>query len=108
MGLDPTRHRARRRLRNRRGRALPQPRRGRVGCLQAPLAGLDWPAAGDRLSQEPPRTPPRNNDPTMTDIRTRSILGYADRFSVAAGERIAFKVSSMGHAHYQADIVRLV
>src|SRR5579871_870561 len=44
----------------------------------------------------------------MTDIRTRSILGYADRFSVAPGERIAFKVSSMGHAHYQADIVRLV
>jgi N,N-dimethylformamidase len=44
----------------------------------------------------------------MTDIRTRSILGYADRFSVAPGERIAFKASCRGHAHYHADIVRLV
>ncbi len=44
----------------------------------------------------------------MTDIRTRSILGYADRFSVAPGERIAFKASCRGHAHYRADIVRLV
>jgi N,N-dimethylformamidase len=44
----------------------------------------------------------------MTEIRTRSILGYADRFSVAPGERIAFKASCRGHAHYYADIVRLV
>ena len=44
----------------------------------------------------------------MTEIRSRSILGYADRISVAPGERIAFKASCRGHAHYHADIVRLV
>ena len=39
---------------------------------------------------------------------TRTILGYADRFSAAPGERIAFKASCLGHAHYHLEIVRLV
>ncbi len=39
---------------------------------------------------------------------SRTILGYADRFSVAPGERIAFKASCEGHAHYHLEIVRLV
>jgi len=43
----------------------------------------------------------------MTEIRTRSILGYADRLSAAPGERIAFKASCRGHTHYHAEIVRL-
>jgi N,N-dimethylformamidase len=39
---------------------------------------------------------------------SRTILGYADRLSVATGERIAFKVSCEGHAHYHLEIVRLI
>jgi N,N-dimethylformamidase len=39
---------------------------------------------------------------------TRTILGYADRFSVAPGEKIAFKASCEGHAHYHLEIVRLI
>ena len=38
----------------------------------------------------------------------RTILGYADRFSVAPGEKIAFKASCEGHAHYHLEIVRLI
>jgi N,N-dimethylformamidase len=37
---------------------------------------------------------------------TRTILGYADRFSAAPGERIAFKTSCQGHAQYHLEIVR--
>ena len=37
---------------------------------------------------------------------SRTILGYADRFSVAPGEKIAFKASCHGHAHYHLEIVR--
>ena len=36
-----------------------------------------------------------------------SILSYADRLSVAPGERIEFKVSSRLPGHYTADVVRL-
>jgi N,N-dimethylformamidase len=39
---------------------------------------------------------------------SRTILGYADRFSVAPGEKIAFKASCQGHAHYHLEIVRLI
>ena len=39
---------------------------------------------------------------------TRTILGYADRFSVAPGERIAFKTSCHAHAQYHVEIVRLI
>ncbi|HEX4573028.1 MAG TPA: N,N-dimethylformamidase beta subunit family domain-containing protein [Dongiaceae bacterium] len=39
---------------------------------------------------------------------SRTILGYADRFSVAPGEKIAFKASCEGHAHYHLEIVRLI
>ena len=39
---------------------------------------------------------------------SRTILGYADRFSVAPGEKIAFKASCHGHAHYHLEIVRLI
>jgi N,N-dimethylformamidase len=39
---------------------------------------------------------------------SRTILGYADRFSVAPGERIELKASCLGHAHYHLEIVRLV
>ena len=36
------------------------------------------------------------------------LTGYADRFSVAPGETIAFKVSSTASAPYQARLVRLI
>ena len=36
------------------------------------------------------------------------LTGYADRFSVAPGETIAFKVSSTGAAPYQVRLVRLI
>ena len=36
------------------------------------------------------------------------LTGYADRFSVAPGETIAFKVSSASDAPYQARLVRLI
>jgi N,N-dimethylformamidase len=44
----------------------------------------------------------------MTAPGTRTILGYADRFSVAPGEKIAFKASCFGHSHYHAEIVRVI
>src|SRR5262245_6483004 len=39
---------------------------------------------------------------------TRTILGYADRFSVAPGERIALKASCEGHQSFHLEIVRLI
>src|SRR5687767_838461 len=39
-------------------------------------------------------------------MATADLLGYADRWSVRAGERIAFRVSSAA-ASYRAEIVRL-
>ena len=36
------------------------------------------------------------------------LIGYADRFSVAPGESIAFKVSSTGAEPYQARLVRVI
>jgi N,N-dimethylformamidase len=36
------------------------------------------------------------------------LTGYADRFSVAPGETIAFKVSSAAALPYQARLVRLI
>ena len=43
----------------------------------------------------------------MSPTIGRTILGYADRFSAAPGEKIAFKASCEGHAHYHLEIVRL-
>lgn len=42
------------------------------------------------------------------DLPSRSILGYADRLSLAPGEKIAFKVSCRDHAHYHLEIVRII
>jgi N,N-dimethylformamidase len=39
---------------------------------------------------------------------TASLIGYSDRISVRAGEKIAFKVSSAGSAPYKASLVRIV
>jgi N,N-dimethylformamidase len=39
---------------------------------------------------------------------TRTLVGYADRFSVHAGERLRFMVSSFGPAGYRAALVRLL
>src|SRR5204862_4014133 len=36
------------------------------------------------------------------------LIGYLDRFSTRPGERIAVKVSSQGHAPYDADLVRII
>jgi len=36
------------------------------------------------------------------------LIGYADRFSVQAGEKIAFKVSSAGPGPFRASLVRIV
>ena len=36
------------------------------------------------------------------------IVGYADRYSVAPGERIAFKISLEEGAHFDARLVRVV
>ena len=42
-------------------------------------------------------------------MRTKRIVGYADKLSVRPGERIAFKVScEKGLAEYRAEIVRVV
>lgn len=40
--------------------------------------------------------------------KAMEIVGYADRLSVAAGESIAFKVSSYIPGRYKADLVRIV
>jgi N,N-dimethylformamidase len=39
---------------------------------------------------------------------TASLIGYSDRISVRAGEKIAFKVSSAGPDPYNATLVRIV
>ena len=39
---------------------------------------------------------------------TASLIGYADRISARAGERISFKISSAGPAPYNAMLVRIV
>ena len=39
---------------------------------------------------------------------TAPLTGYADRISVRAGEKIAFKVSSVGPGPYHAMLVRIV
>lgn len=39
---------------------------------------------------------------------SRTIMGYADRFSAAPGERIAFKASCVGHSQYHLEIVHLI
>src|SRR5262249_714999 len=98
MGPRPPRPRPQRPARDGGGGALPDPCRSRVGHLQAPLAGADRQSHRNqiRYMEWPP--------PAMT----RTILGYADRFSVAPGEKIAFKVSCEGHAHYHLEIVRLI
>lgn len=44
----------------------------------------------------------------MAELRKTVIHGYADRLSVAPGERIEFKVSSEEPGSYRADIVRLI
>ena len=44
----------------------------------------------------------------MAELRPTVIHGYADRLSVAPGERIEFKVSSEQPGTYRADVVRLI
>src|SRR5258708_34778060 len=39
---------------------------------------------------------------------TAPLIGYADRVSVRAGEKIAFKVSSVGPTPYNAMLVRII
>ena len=39
---------------------------------------------------------------------TAPLTGYADRISVRAGEKIAFKVSSAGPGPYHAMLVRII
>jgi N,N-dimethylformamidase len=39
---------------------------------------------------------------------TAPLTGYADRVSVRAGEKISFKVSSVGPGPYHAMLVRIV
>ena len=39
---------------------------------------------------------------------TAPLTGYADRISVRAGEKIAFKVSSAGPGPYNAMLVRII
>ena len=39
---------------------------------------------------------------------TAPLTGYADRISVRAGEKIAFKVSSVGPGPYHAMLVRII
>ena len=39
---------------------------------------------------------------------TAPLIGYADRISVRAGEKISFKVSSVGPGPYNAMLVRIV
>ena len=39
---------------------------------------------------------------------TAPLIGYADRISVRAGEKIAFKVSSVGPGPYNAMLVRII
>ena len=50
--------------------------------------------------------PPKHGELTLTAAR-KPIMGYADRFSVANGESIAFKVHTDTSGVYQAQIVRL-
>lgn len=42
------------------------------------------------------------------ELPRKRLLGYADRMSVAPGERIAFKLSVEGAERYRATVVRLV
>ena len=42
------------------------------------------------------------------DLPRKRIIGYADRLSVAPGERIAFKASCEGIEQVRADVVRLI
>jgi hypothetical protein len=42
------------------------------------------------------------------DNVTAALIGYADRISVCAGEKIAFKISSTGPEPYRATLVRIV
>ena len=39
---------------------------------------------------------------------TALLIGYADRISVRAGEKIAFKISSTASGPYNATLVRIV
>ncbi|QEX24134.1 large subunit of N,N-dimethylformamidase [Hypericibacter adhaerens] len=40
-------------------------------------------------------------------LPTRTLLGYADRWSAAPGDRLSFMVSSFGPERYRAELVRL-
>lgn len=44
----------------------------------------------------------------MTELRKATIHGYADRMSVAPGEKIEFKISCEESGDYRADVVRLI
>ncbi len=44
----------------------------------------------------------------MSDFKAMEIMGYADRFSVAAGETIKFMISTRLEGSYAADLVRVV
>jgi N,N-dimethylformamidase beta subunit-like protein len=43
----------------------------------------------------------------VSEIPTKSVVGYADRLSVAPGEAIRFMIGVAGEARYRADIVKL-
>jgi N,N-dimethylformamidase len=42
-----------------------------------------------------------------TELRSTTLMGYADRTRMRPGETIRFQVSTVGHPTYRADIVRL-
>ncbi len=66
--------------------------------------------AGQRMVldgvDDPPIPRPGEGEPTGALV-DRPLLSYSDRFSVPAGGRIAFKVSSRDDLPYRADIIRL-
>jgi N,N-dimethylformamidase len=43
-----------------------------------------------------------------TELRSTTLMGYADRTTMRPGDTISFLVSAKGHSTYQADIVRLL
>jgi N,N-dimethylformamidase len=43
----------------------------------------------------------------VPEVARPSVIGYPDRFSVAPGEPIEFKISCAGAGEFQAEVVRL-
>src|SRR5262249_32434207 len=78
--------------RDRDGTRLHQPRGSGVGSLPPPLAETDR----------------RGDQPPLSGIGMLKILGYPDRYSVAPGEEIAFKLSLEEGTRVDARLVRVI